>query len=197
MEKNIKEKVRRAVLIVVAVLAVMFCYWLLLNPHGYLQKKQLEADEAEYMEKRLLWRKSETMTMQRMLQDLTLLANGDSVMVCWLTNITIPVYRDFIHGKAQPKRLIWANTRYWYMSSIANGREWMQKTVKDMRYRSHVFLSTFLCGVQTDSTKDYRKEETTSTEATYNKMYPKLGTSADKEFGEWREKKNKRWIRLY
>ena len=193
MEKGIKKKVFK---LVCAVSVVVFGYWLILSPNGYWQRRAREADEKEYSEKRLLWRKSETMTMQRMLQDLTLLANGDSVMVCEACHLTLPVYRELIHGKAQPKRLIWANTRYWYMSSIANGREWMQKTVKDMRYRSYVFLSNSLSGVQTDSTKDYRKEKSTSTEATYNDMYPKLGKPADKEFEAWRAKKNKRWVSL-
>ena len=193
MEKSIKKKVFK---LVCAVSVVVFGYWLILSPNGYWQRRAREADEKEYSEKRLLWRKSETMTMQRMLQDLTLLANGDSVMVCEACHLTLSVYRDLIHGKAQPKRLIWANTRYWYMSSIANGREWMQKTVKDMRYRSYVFLSNSLSGVQTDSTKDYRKEKSTSTEATYNDMYPKLGKPADKEFEAWRAKKNKRWVSL-
>lgn len=59
-------------------------------------------------------------------------------MVCGLINIPIPVYRDFIHGAAQPKRLVWANARYWYMSAIANGREWMQRM---MRERSTSLLS--------------------------------------------------------
>ena len=193
MEKGIKKEVFR---LVCAVSVVVFGYWLIFSPNGYWQRRAREADEKEYSEKRLLWRKSETMTMQRMLQDLTLLANGDSVMVCEACHLTLSVYRDLIHGKAQPKRLIWANTRYWYMSSIANGREWMQKTVKDMRYRSYVFLSNSLSGVQTDSTKDYRKEKSTSTEATYNDMYPKLGKPADKEFEAWRAKKNKRWVSL-
>ena len=193
MEKGIKKEVFR---LVCAVSVVVFGYWLIFSPNGYWQRRAREADEKEYSEKRLLWRKSETMTMQRMLQDLTLLANGDSVMVCEACHLTLSVYRDLIHGKAQPKRLIWANTRYWYMSSIANGREWMQKTVKDMRCGSYIFLSTSLSGVQTDSTKDYRKEKSTSTEATYNDMYPKLGKPADKEFEAWRAQKNKRWVSL-
>ena len=164
-------------------------YWFFFSPVGHWQKKLLEADETEYMEKRVLWRESEAMTMQRMLQDLTFFADGDSAMVCGLTNIPIPVYRDFIHGKAQPKRLVWANTRYWYMSAIANGREWMQRMVKDRKCKSVIFWSTSRCGVQADSTKNYLEEKLTSTEATYNKMYPKLGKPADKEFEEWRKEK--------
>lgn len=196
MEKNIKMRVLRAASAVAAVLTVVFGYWLLLYPNGYWQRRTREADKEEYSEKRLLWRKSETMTMQRLLQDMTLLADGDSVMVCWLTNIPLPVYRDFIHGTAQPRRLTWANTRHWYMASIANGRKWMQQMVEKQKYKSHVFWSTYLCDVQTDSTKDYHKEPPTPTEAIYDKMYPKFGTSTDKAFDEWRKQRKIRWVRI-
>ncbi len=196
MEKNIKKRVCRSVLALVAVLAIVFVYRFLISPTGYWQSRVREADKEEYMDRRMLWRKSEAMTMQRMLQDLTLLADGDSLMVCWLTNINIPVYRDFIHGKAQPTRLTWANTRYWYMTAIHNGREWMQQHVKERKYKSLELVGSSLCGVQRDSTKDYHREAITSTETRYNKVYPKLGKPADKEFEAWREKKNKRWVPL-
>lgn len=52
------------------------------------------------------------------------------------------------------------------------------------KYKSVIFWSTSRCGVQTDSTKNYLDEKLISTEATYNKMYPKLGKPADKEFEE-------------
>ena len=71
----------------------------------------------------MLWRKSEKMTMQQILSDMTLMAKGDSVLVCWVTGLSLPVYRDFIHGTAQPTRNAWAETRYWYMSSLAEGGE--------------------------------------------------------------------------
>ena len=111
MEKNIKKRVCRLALVLIPVLVVLWGYWFFLNPQGYWQK-QKEADREEYSERRMLWRKSETMTMQRMLEDLTLLANGDSLMVCWITNITLSDYRALIHGTAQPKRLAWAKMRY-------------------------------------------------------------------------------------
>ena len=106
MEKNIKKRVCRLALVLIVVLAVVFGYRFFLSPLGYWQK-QKEADREEYSERRMLWRKSETMTMQRMLQDLTLLANGDSVLVCEACYLTLPAYRDFIHGTAQPKRRTW------------------------------------------------------------------------------------------
>ena len=104
MEKNIKKRVCRLALVLSAVLVVLFGYWFFLNPHGYWQK-QKEAEKNEYMEKQMLWRKSEKMTMQQMLSDMTLMAKGDSVKVCWLTGLSLPVYRDFIHGTAQPTNL--------------------------------------------------------------------------------------------
>lgn len=189
MEKNIKKRVCGLAVLVVAVLVVVSGYLFFFCPDGHWQKKLLEADKTEYMEKRVLWRESETMTMQRMLQDLTLLANGDSVMVCGLTNIPIPVYRDFINGVAQPKRPVWANTRYWYMSAVANGREWMQRMLRDRKCKTNIFWSTSRSDVQTDSTKNYLCEKLTSTETTYNKVYPKLGKPADMEFEEWRKEK--------
>ena len=39
-------------------------------------KKKKEAEKNEYMDRRMLWRKSEKMTMQQMLSDMTLMAKG-------------------------------------------------------------------------------------------------------------------------
>ena len=106
MNKNIKKRVCGVALALIVVLTVVFGYRFFLSPHGYWQKQKV-ADREEYSERRMLWRKSETMTMQRMLEDLTLLANGDSVLVCEACYLTLPAYRDFIHGTAQPKRRTW------------------------------------------------------------------------------------------
>lgn len=186
MEKNIKKKVCRVAVALCAVLVVAFVYNFFFSAHGYWQKRR-EADKTEYMEKRLLWQKSEKMTMQQMLSDMTLLANGDSAMVCWLTSLPLPVYRDFIHGTAQPRRRAWAETRYWYMSSMANGREWMQECVRKRNCKSLIFVETSRFQVLKDSLKDYRKEKATPMEARYNKVYPTLGKPSDKEFEKWRK----------
>lgn len=196
MKKDIKKKVCVVAAALSAVLVVALAYNTFISPNGYWQSRMRKADEAEYMEKRLLWRKSENMTMQRMLQDMTLLAGGDSATVCCLTNIPVSVYREFIHGTAQPKRLTWANTRYWYMTSIFKGRDWMQQNANDRKYKAVIFLNLSHSDVQTDTTKDFRKEQFTSTEATCNNMYPELGKPADKEFEAWRNKKNERWVKL-
>ena len=75
MEKNIRKRVCWLAAVLSAVLVVLFGYWFFLNPHGYLQKKK-EAEKNEYMDRRMLWRKSEKMTMQQMLTDMTLMAKG-------------------------------------------------------------------------------------------------------------------------
>ena len=186
MEKNIKKRVCRGALVLSAVLVVLFGYWFFLTPHGYWQK-QKEAEREEYSERRMLWRKSEKMTMQRMLSDMTLMAKGDSVLVCWVTGLSLPVYRDFIHGTAQPKRIAWVNLRYRYGLYLANGREKMEQKAKDRNYKSIIFWSDRRLEVQKDSTKDYRKEKPTHTEIEYNKMYPAFGKSTDKEFEDWRK----------
>ena len=186
MEKNIKKKVCWLAAVLSAVLVVLFGYWFFLNPHGYRQKKK-EAEREEYSERRMLWRKSETMTMQRMLQDLTLLANGDSVLVCEACYLTLPAYRDLILGTAQPKRIAWVNLRYRYGLYLAKGREKMEQKAKDRNYKSIIFWSDRRLEVQKDSTKDYRKEKPTHTEIEYNKIYPAFGKSADKEFEDWRK----------
>lgn len=186
MEKNIKKRVCSLALVLSAVLVVLFGYWFFLNPHGYWQK-QKEADREEYSERRMLWRKSETMTMQKMLQDLTLLANGDSVLVCEACYLTLPAYRDLIHGSAQPKRIAWVNLRYRYGLYLLKGREKMEQEARDRNYKSIVFWSERRLEVQKDSTKDYRKEKPTHTEIEYNKMYPTFGKSTDKEFEDWRK----------
>ena len=192
MEKNIRKRVCWLAAVLSAVLVVLFGYWFFLNPHGYRQKKK-EAEREEYSEKRMLWRKSETMTMQRMLQDLTLLANGDSVLVCEACYLTLPAYRDLIHGTAQPKRIAWVNLRYRYGLYLAKGREKMEQKAKDRNYKSIIFWSDRRLEVQKDSTKDYRKEKPTHTEIEYNKMYPAFGKSTDKEFEDWR-KEYKRFL---
>ena len=186
MEKNIKKRECRLALVLCVVLVVLFGYWFFLNPHVYWQK-QKEAEKNEYMEKQMLWRKSEKMTMQQMLSDMTLMAKGDSVLVCWLTGLSLPVYRDFIHGTAQPTRSAWAETRYWYMCALAKGREWIEECAKTRIHKSLIFVETSRFQVQKDSLKDYRKEKLTPTEIEYNKMYPAFGKSTDKEFEDWRK----------
>lgn len=186
MEKNIKKRVCWLAAVMSAVLVVLFGYWFFLNPHGYWQKKK-EAEKNEYMDKRMLWRKSEKMTMQQMLSDMTLMAKGDSALVCWLTGLSLPVYRDFIHGTAHPTRNAWAETRYWYMSSLAKGREWMEERAKTRIHKSLIFVESSRFQVQKDSLKDYRNEKPTHTEIEYNKMYPTFGKSTDKEFEDWRK----------
>ena len=186
MEKNIRKKVCRLAAVLSAGLVVLFGYWFFLTPHGYWQK-QKEAEREEYSERRMLWRKSETMTIQRMLQDLTLLANGDSVLVCEACYLTLSAYRDFIRGIAQPKRIAWVNLRYRYGLYLLKGREKMEQEAKDRNYKSIVFWSERRLEVQKDSTKDYRKEKPTHTEIEYNKMYPASGKPTDKEFEDWRK----------
>ena len=186
MEKNIKKIVCWLAAVLSSVLVVLFGYWFFLNPHGYWQK-QKEAEREEYSERRMLWRKSEAMTMQRMLQDLTLLANGDSVLVCEACYLTLSAYRDLIHGTAQPKRIAWVNLRCRYGLYLTNGREKMEQEARDRNYKSIVFWSERRLEVQKDSTKDYRNEKPTHTEIEYNKMYPAFGKSTDKEFEDWRK----------
>ena len=186
MEKNIRKRVCRLAAVLSAGLVVLFGYWFFLTPHGYWQK-QKEAEREGYSERRMLWRKSETMTIQRMLQDLTLLANGDSVLVCEACYLTLSAYRDFIRGIAQPKRIAWVNLRYRYGLYLLKGREKMEQEAKDRNYKSIVFWSERRLEVQKDSTKDYRKEKPTHTEIEYNKMYPTFGKSTDKEFEDWRK----------
>ena len=172
MEKNIKKRVCWLAAVLSAVLVVLFGYWFFLTPHGYWQKLK-EAERDEYSERRMLWRKSEKMTMQQMLSDMTLMAKGDSVIVCWLTGLSLLVYRDFIHGNVQPTRSAWAETRYWYMCALAKGREWMEECAKTRIHKSLIFVETSRFQVQKDSLKDYRKEKLTPTEIRNNKMYLK------------------------
>ena len=184
MEKNIRKRVCRLAAVLSAGLVVLFGYWFFLNPHGYWQKKK-EAEKNEYMEKQMLWRKSEKMTMQQMLSDMTLMAKGDSVLVCWVTGLSLPIYRDFIHGTAQPTRNAWAETRYWYMSSLAKGREWMEERAKTRIHKSLIFVETSRFQVQKDSLKDYRKEKPLQIEVKQNAWYQALGKPSDEAFEKW------------
>lgn len=138
MEQEIKKRVFRLAWALIAVLVVILGYWFFFSSNGYCHKRK-EAAKMEYGEKQLLWRKSEKMTEQEMLKVMTLVANGDSVLVCWVVNMPIAVYRDFIHGAAQPKRFTWAYTRYWYMKSVSGGREWMREYAKDRSDKASIF----------------------------------------------------------
>ena len=138
MEQDIRKRECRLAAVLIAGLVVLLGYWFFFSSNGYCHKKK-EAAKMEYGEKQLLWRKSEKMTEQEMLKDMTLMANGDSLLVCWVVNMPIAVYRDFIHGAAQPKRFTWAYTRYWYMKSLSGGREWMRE-YEGCADRCHTFL---------------------------------------------------------
>ena len=206
MEQNIGKRECRLAAVLIAGLVVLLGYWFFFSSNGYCHKKK-EAAKMEYGEKQLLWRKSEKMTEQEMLKDMTLMANGDSLLVCWVVNMPIAVYRDFIHGAAQPKRFTWAYTRYWYMKSLSGGREWMREYTKDISYRASTFLDNGLYLVQEDSLKDYRKEKPLQIEVKQNALYPALGKPSDEAFEKWiREYKSgfafpqinnsKRWIKI-
>ena len=206
MEKNIRKRVCRLAAVLIAGLVVLLGYWFFFSSNGYCHKKK-EAAKMEYSEKQLLWRKSEKMTEQEMLKDMTLMANGDSVLVCWVVNMPIAVYRDFIHGAAQPKRFTWAYTRYWYMKSLSGGREWMQEYAKDRSYRASIFWDNGRYLVQEDTLKDYRKEKPLQIEVKQNALYPALGKPSDEAFEKWiREYKSgfafpqinnsKRWVKI-
>lgn len=206
MEQNIKKRVFRLAWALIAVLVVVFGYWFFFSSNGYCHKRK-EAAKMEYGEKQLLWRKSENMTEQEMLKDMTLMANGDSVLVCWVVNMPMAVYRDFIYGAAQPKRFTWAHTRYWYMKSLSGGREWMREYTKDRSSRASIFLDNVLYLVQEDTLKDYRKEKPLQIEVEQNALYPALGKPSDEAFEKWmREYKSvftfpqinnsKRWVKI-
>ena len=83
MEKNIRKRVCRLAAVLIAGLVVLLGYWFFFSSNGYCHKKK-EAAKMEYGEKQLLWRKSVKMTEQEMLKDMTLMANGDTVLVCWV-----------------------------------------------------------------------------------------------------------------
>ena len=142
MVKNIKKRVCGSALALIAMLIVVFGYRFFLNPQGYWQK-QKEADREEYSERRMLWRKSETMTIQRMLQNLTLLANGDSVLVCEACYLTLPAYRDFIHGTAQPRRRTCVDLRYRYGLYLVNGREKMLQVARQRNNKPEFGIRNF------------------------------------------------------
>lgn len=105
-------------------------------------------------------------------------------------DLPLSVYRDFIHGKAQPKRSTWVDVRYWYMASLASGKEWMQDRVKDRNCKGLVFYESSRYQVQKDSLRDYRKKKLSPREVQYNKVYPAFGKPSDKDFEIWR-KENK------
>ena len=206
MEKDIRKRECRLAAVLIAGLVVLLGYWFFFSSNGYCHKMK-EAAKMEYGEKQLLCRKSEKMTEQEMLKDMTLMANGDTILVCWVVNMPIAVYRDFIHGAAQPKRFTWAYTRYWYMKSLSGGREWMREYIKDKSYRASIFWDNGRYLVQEDTLKDYRKEKPIQIEVEQNALYPVLGKPSDEAFEKWiREYKSgfafpqinnsKRWVKM-
>lgn len=116
IKKNVRENPRRwraweVMLGLFGLLFMMFAYNFFFGENGYRRQKQ-EALKIEYGEKRMLWRMSENMTEQQMLTDMTLLANGDTALVCWICNIPLKVYCEFVNGTAQPTRSTWVLTRF-------------------------------------------------------------------------------------
>ena len=177
-------------------LFMMFAYNFFFGENGYRRQKQ-EALKIEYGEKRMLWRMSENMTEQQMLTDMTLLANGDTALVCWICNIPLKVYREFVNGTAQPTRSTWVHTRYWYHMALVNGREWMQDSAEELKCKAFIFWDKTDRLIQNDTLKDYRKEKLTDMEIKLNKTYPAKGKSSEKEFEEWKEEHSEqRWLAL-
>lgn len=54
------------------------------------------------------------MTMQQMLLDMTLIANGDSVQVCWVTNLS--QFADFLADNLHAIKEMAQNLLVWYLN---------------------------------------------------------------------------------
>lgn len=201
VKKNVTEKPRRwraweVMLGLFGLLFMMYAYNFFFGENGYRRQKQ-EAFKIEYGEKRMLWRMSENMTEQQMLTDMTLLANGDTALVCWICNIPLKVYREFVNGTAQPTRSTWVLTRFWYHMALVNGREWMQDSADELKSKAFIFWDKTDRLIQNDTLKDYRKEKLTDMEIKLNKTYPAKGKPSEKEFEEWKEEHSeRRWLTL-
>lgn len=201
IKKNVTEMPRRwrvweVMLGLFGLLFMMFAYNFFFGENGYRRQKQ-EAFKIEYGEKRMLWRMSENMTEQQMLTDMTLLANGDTALVCWICNIPLKVYREFVNGTAQPTRSTWVLTRFWYHMALVNGREWMQDSADELKSKAFIFWDKTDRLIQNDTLKDYRKEKLTDMEIKLNNTYPAKGKPSEKEFEEWKEDhRERRWLTL-
>ena len=201
IKKNVTEKPRRwraweVMLGLFGLLFMLYAYNFFFGENGYRRQKQ-EAFKIEYGEKRMLWRMSENMTEQQMLADMTLLANGDTALVCWICNIPLKVYREFVNRTAQPTRSTWVLTRFWYHMALVNGREWMQDSADELKSKAFIFWDKTDRLIQNDTLKDYRKEKLTDMEIKLNKTYPAKGKSSEKEFEEWKEDhRERRWLTL-
>ena len=121
MEQNIGKRECRLAAVLIAGLVVLLGYWFFFSSNGYCHNKK-ETAKMEYSEKQLLWRKSEKMTEQEMLKDMTLMANGDTVLVCWVVK--------------SPFRLKWNRThctRLWESHRMRLSRSGRGNINRDLR----------------------------------------------------------------
>lgn len=145
-----------------------------------------QAHRNEYIERKAIWNVSRSLTAKEMLSDMTIVAKGDSVLVCKVSGISLNEYSDFVKEKAQPTRHAWIRIRETYMESLVNGVGWMERKSMSMPFTSYVIWSQRRFDEQDCSRKSFQ-HAMTSREKELNMLYPRDIDSED-AFDEWANK---------
>lgn len=142
-----------------------------------------QAHKNEYIERKAIWNVSRSLTAKKMLSNMTIVAKGDSVLVCKVSGISLNEYSDFVKDKAQPTRYAWVRIREAYMESLVNGVDWMERKSMSMPFTSYVIWSQRRFDEQGRSRKSFR-HAMTSREKELNALYPRNIDSED-AFDDW------------
>ena len=142
-----------------------------------------QAHRNEYIERKAIWNVSRSLTAKAMLSNMTMVAKGDSVLVCKVSCISLNEYSDFVKDKAQPTRYAWVRIREAYMESLVNGVDWMERRSKSMPFTSYVIWSQRRFDEQGRSRKSFR-QSMTSREKELNALYPR-NIDSEEAYDNW------------
>lgn len=145
-----------------------------------------QAHKNEYIERKAIWNASRILTAKEMLSCMTIVAKGDSILVCRVSGIPLNEYSDFVKGKAQPTRYAWVRIRETYMESLINGSEWMERKSKSMPFASYVIWSKARYDEQDYSHRSFLYDMT-NREKELNKLYPR-SVDSEEAFEDWENK---------
>lgn len=145
-----------------------------------------QAHEKEFTERTALWNLSKNMTAKEMLSRMTIVAKGDSVLVCKISRIPIGAYSDFMQETAKPTRRAWVKIREAHMESLINGVDWMEKRSREMPFSSYVLCSKSKYDEQGNSRPSFLNEKV-GREKELNELYPPKVYS-EEAFENWEDR---------
>lgn len=173
---------KKLILVVGVIMLVIVCSITISTFREYLCLIK-QAHRNEYIERKAIWNVSRLLTAKDMLSNMTMVANGDSVLVCKVSGIPLNEYSDFVKDKAQPTRYAWVRIREAYMESLVNGVDWMERKSMSMPFTSYVIWSQRRFDEQGRSRKSFR-QSMTSREKELNALYPR-NIDSEEAYDNW------------